>query len=137
MRKPGKCRSCNLNYELTNKVGRHQIVNADIYCLICKSSGKSAYHGSHEDLSGDSLECNNCHNYILYTIGMGTIWKDEIYLPNNSCLIRDLEESKSHFIFNDVAWDSGKFYSIEIPGILQFSSIENLISKLEILSIFS
>lgn len=131
MRKPAKCRSCNLNYSLTGKAGKHYIVDAEIFCPLCKVAGKSILHGPDEYLCGDTLECNICHNYILYTDNGGfNIWKDEIYLPEDYCLIRSVENCETILLIKEET-------AFVVPAIIQFDSGEALLQKLKILVLFS
>ncbi len=135
MRKPGKCRSCNIAYELTYKTGRHRLVDIGLICLVCNYAGKSLYHGQHEDLHGDTFECNSCNKYILYTDGAGTIWKDEIYFSDKEYLIREIDhqlsdnKSECLYIYN------GK--TIRLPMLTEWTSIADLYSKLEVFQTFS
>jgi hypothetical protein len=135
MRKPTKCRSCNISYELTGKTGRHHLVDVSLICLVCGFNGKSVYHGAHEELHGESFECSSCHNYILYSDGNGCIWKDEIFFPNEDFLIRQIDyhlvgrsEACSLFSFNKKL--------ITLPLLTEWASISELYSKLELLATF-
>jgi hypothetical protein len=130
MRKPSKCRSCNLNYELSGEAGKHSVVDIGMYCPLCKKVNKWIYHGQHDQLSGDALECKVCHNYILYSDGVGTIEKDEIYFSKNYCLIRDLEKSKSYFSIDDKR-------IFTFPYIVIFSNPKDLFNKLKTIVVLS
>jgi|ERR1035437_6070054 hypothetical protein len=90
-----KCRSCSFNYALTGDIGIHQIGDTGLYCPLCHYSGESIFHGEHETLTGNALECNNCNNYIIYFYNGGKIMKDELYFDNDYCLIRYVEDNTS------------------------------------------
>lgn len=129
------CRSCKINKHLTGSTGEHQLVDAELYCLVCTTSTKSIYHSENEDLAGDCYECSDCHNYILYTDSRGTITKDEIYFSGsigeeNTFLIRSVEENFSCFVKND-----NKVY--EVNNIIQFSNVNELYGRLNKLVVFS
>ena len=116
--------------EMYLPTGKHSLVDAGLYCPICNYSGKSIFHGEHDSLSGISLECKNCNNYILYGSLIGTIWKDEIYLDNNYCLIRDMEVFKSYFTINEKT-------VYKFDHIVQFTNSKDLFNKLKAVVLFS
>jgi len=131
MRKPTKCRSCNINYELTGLTGRHEIIKADKACPLCGVSEKIVLHYGHEGLSGEAIECHSCHNYIRYTNGTPeAIWKDEIYLSPNYLLLRSYEDNTSTYFQNNKI-------IFETNNIIQFTSLDNLIEKLKTIVVFS
>jgi hypothetical protein len=123
------CRSCALNYSLTYKDGPHIIVNKKIKCIICGITGQNVSHSNNEDLEGDALECNNCHNYILYYDKENNLWKDEIYLPEDYLLMRTYEDNESWFAINDKSIAT-------FPYIVQFTNPKELFDKLKKLVIF-
>ena len=125
-----KCRSCQIARDQYLPTGKHEIVNAGLYCPLCNCSGKSIFHGEHEKLSGVSLECFYCNNYIIYASLMGTIWKDEIYLDRDYSLIRDMESFQSFVCIND-----DLIYTLD--HIVQFTNPKDLFNKLKTMVLFS
>ena len=83
-----RCRSCEIELKYIDKNSPHELINNGIYCPICQSINDMIYHPPSMDLIGKSFECNNCHNYILYSEEDGKIIKDEIYLNDSVFVIR-------------------------------------------------
>lgn len=125
-----KCRSCEINLQLTRDTGHHELVNAGMYCLLCKKLVESLHHGQHDELSGESLECINCNDYIIYYDHNGLIWKDEIYLDKDFLLIRSIEYSKSTILIGDKE-------VAELPTVIQFTDAKNLFNKLKTIVVLS
>lgn len=133
MRKPTKCKSCNINYELTGKTGKHQLINCGLVCKVCLSKDKVAFHGGHEGLFGEALECRTCHNYILYTNGsLDAVWKDEIYIPSasgNIFVMRDYEDSTTFISINSIK-------VTKLKQIIEFKSMDDLVDKVKMITLF-
>ena len=123
------CKSCKLGIELGGVAGTHEVENINLYCPMCKNSNNWIYHGEHDSLSGDALECNYCNKYIIYTNGKDTIWKDEIYFDKDYCLIRDMESLKSYFSIGD------KLVYI-FPNLIDFSESKDILNKLKMVAVF-
>lgn len=119
-----KCRSCEIDRSMyVSKLRYHTLLDVGLYCPLCNFSGTSIYHPENNELAGNSIECINCHNYIIYD-SKGTILKDEIYFPNNNCLIRSLENLQSYYLINDKN-------TITFPHIVQFTDYGTLLFKLK------
>lgn len=125
------CRSCLIEQEYYyNDNGiNHEIINSNLYCLLCKSMVDSFNHVGN-DQDGQSFECSQCNNYILYFSGKNLLTKDEIYFDNEKCLIRDYEDNTSYF------WYS-KYKSITIDSLLFFDNKDELLNKLNKLIMFA
>ena len=123
--KDPKCRSCKFNIEECGLPGFHQVGETGLFCPLCHYAGNSTFHDFEGDitgLSGAAIECNNCHDYIIYSDGIN-IDKDESYIGKDYCLIR-YPNDKSYFLYK-------KYKSIVLPGILHFESLNDLKEKLD------
>lgn len=124
-----RCRSCEIdaeNYTIDAFCG---ISDFEMPCPLCGYVGQRILHSS-KSYDGYSLECRNCNDYILYFDGQNQIYKDEIYLSDNECLIRDVEHGESAFhIFNE-------FKNYSFNGIIQFNDLASLKEKLKRFLIF-
>lgn len=123
------CRSCLIEQEYYFQNCNHEIINSNLYCLLCKSMVNSFNHFGN-DQDGQSFECSQCNNYILYFSGKDTLFKDEIYFDKDKFLIRDFEANTSYF------WYS-KYKSITIDSLLFFDNKDELLNKLNKLIMFA
>lgn len=84
------CRSCDLNLAIHGMTSEHTLVDVNIYCPLCEKNTISIYHPEDNNMwSGESYECHNCNNYILY-VEDNKIWKDEFY-SSEFYILRDHE----------------------------------------------
>jgi len=124
------CRSCRINYSLVGDTGKHKLIDAGMFCPMCKFNGKSIHHINDQGLTGHSLECYGCNNYIMYFEG-DLIVKDELYFDHSFCLIRDLEDEVSCLLSND------EVVIMVMPGLLDASDPAKLFRKLKTYIVFS
>lgn len=133
-----KCRSCDLTNQLIDKPIKHKLISVNFRCPLCNKIPKWYSH-LHEDLSGDSLECKSCHNYILYNSTDAKIedtkkWKDEIHFfvsGKEFFVMRDYEDSRTY------VWVNDSHNPIKLNSILEFKSLEDLINKVKTIVVFS
>lgn len=125
------CRSCSINENLVGIAGEHSLVDTGVFCMVCQKVCKSIHHPEGDDLYGDSYECNECHDYILYTDAKGTLYKDEIYLDNNYSFIRNIEENESYFLINEEV-----VYCFK-DTLLIYNDAKSLFKKLKTLLVLS
>jgi hypothetical protein len=129
------CRSCQMIADdllVTKKRRRHKLIDTGIECPLCHSQGKFSSHID-EELVGDALECRRCHNYIFYVLPDGTIWKDEIFIPNekgHSLFIRDLQTNETYVFVNEQE-------ILTLDHILQFTDVKQLTNRMKTFIVFS
>lgn len=110
---------------------KHRLVAADFVCLLCGKKSKWYSHIT-EGIVGDALECKLCHDYIIY-INSDKTWKDEIYLYRDEqevLVMRDYEDNTTYISVNNKE-------VVTLKHILQFSSVEKLLDKVETIIVFS
>lgn len=110
----------------------HNLIEIKFECLVCGHT-KTAYSHPSKQLSGDSLECPECHNYILYLEEDGSIWKDEIYFEKPYYLfIRDFKLNETYLYL-----DESDCNAITLNQIIEFDSADKLLKKAKTIVVFS
>ena len=124
-----ECRTCALDtFEKRDPAG-HQPFEGPVYCSVCRKEVKGYSHLD-EDYWGDAIECSECHNYIIYLSPEKQIWKDEVYLDNETLVIRDIESNETRIFVNDRR-------VTDIQGLLWFNSISDLQKRIKTILVFS
>lgn len=122
------CRSCD-HHETWGGKKYHIVFGDPFHCLVCEKETKALYHED-DDFFGMAVECDECHNYILYITPEKVVWKDEIYIKD-LCLIRNNEDNITSLIgANDREISS-------VDGIIQFKSISDLKKRIKTMMVFS
>lgn len=123
------CKSCKIMKEYHCYPINHTVIKSNLYCILCKSMVDS-FHHSEDELDGQSFECSQCNNYILYFCEKKLLSKDEIYFDTNKFLIRDFKDKTSYFWYSISK-------SIKIDSLLFFDNKDELFTKLNKLLIFA
>lgn len=125
-----KCRSCKLNKDIFLRTGKHCVEDLGRFCPSCRKVTKTNHHGIEDEMFGETFECNECNNYIVYTTdNLAVIYKDEYYLSDDKYVIRDFESNSTSLCI------SGKEI-IKLPFILDISNIEKLSYKFNTYTVF-
>ena len=121
---------CKLAYQ---DAGTHEDVTVNRICPLCNSNSKRwCFHGESEDSAGSTLECRDCHNYILYyfsckyfdDLEKSDLDKEEFYVDKFSII----KEENSFIILSDsTAWND---HIVTIPSF-SFNNQDHLLKKLK------
>ncbi len=124
------CRSCKMNQNMVVEPAKHHLVSPGIHCPLCNHHLGKFYSHIDDDLWGDALECKKCHNYILYLSPYGEKWKEESYLPNDTCVIRHFENNETYISVKNK--DAAK-----VKHLITFNSLDDLMKKVRTIITFS
>lgn len=123
-----KCRICEQSKKEWSETSRHFLRKRNFKCVLCQDT-KSVYHKPDDHYAGYSYECNNCHNYVWYSMDDKTVFKEELYFGEWD-LIQDYEDNTSLIchVRNE---------NIKLPALIDLSDVSKLYDKIKTYIIFS
>lgn len=97
---------------------------------MCGETNNVRHHIKDDIFSGETFECNACHNYIKYIDDDAQPYKDEFY-HENFMIMNDFQAKQTYVSFPD----RSKYDFLEFP-LIEFSDKDRFINRIKSLIIF-